>query len=384
MSEWRPSRPEAGWLVRGRRAARTAAPAVVWLATIIAIVLLGGSLPVRGRIPGIVDSAHGAVTAPVDGRVVSVLVMLHQEVEAGQVVARLDDKDVRLQISEATYELERLRADLLREEADRLQQSKAASAEHGLDAGVEQRRLVSAVESAQLGALTVRTQLEEARVRLQGATVELDRLTTLAQQDMVGDTEVVRMRTERDALQKRVAELQTLYEEHRSRVDTAHQRAREFAPTGIDALPVDTALAPLRWALKAQEANLERIAAEAGRLDLRAPIRGRVTNLAVQAGEWTTSGTALATIVDATPRRILAYVPDAVRSQLAAQRAVRIHRADASFLGTTAIQSISPTVVPVPERLWSNPRVEEWAYEVVVAATGLEVPGERVHLSLDQ
>jgi multidrug resistance efflux pump len=355
----------------------------VWLATIAALVALGGSLPMHGRIPGIVDSAHSAVTAPVDGRVASVLVMLHQEVEAGQVVARLDDKEVRLQISEATYELERLRADLLREAADRVQQGREASAEHGLDAGVEQRRLVSAVEAAQLGALTVRTQLEEARVRLQGATVELDRLTTLAQQDMVGDTEVVRMRTERDALQKRVTELQGLYEEHRLRVETANQRVREFAPAGIAAQPVDTALAPLRWALKAQEANLERIAAEAGRLDLRAPIRGRVTNLAVQAGEWTTSGTALATIVDATPRRILAYVPDAVRSQLAAQRAVRIHRADASFLGTTSIQSISPTVVPVPERLWSDPRVEEWAYEVVVAATGLEVPGERVHLSLD-
>lgn len=384
MSDWQPSRPRAGFLLRSRRALRAATPAAVWLGTVVVVVLLGRTLPMQGQITGIVDSAHGAVAAPVDGRIAAVLVMLHQEVEAGQVIARLDDKDVRLQITEATYELERLRADLASEEADRVQQTRAAAAQHGLETETEQRRLVSAVEAAQLGALTVRTQLEEARIRLQGAAIEVERLTTLAQQDMVGDTELVRMRTERDALQKRVAELQSLYDEHRARVETASQRMREFAPGQIAALPIDTALAPMRWALKAQEANLERIAGEAGRLDLRAPIRGRVGSLAVQSGEWTTAGTALATIVDASPRRILAYVPDAVRSQLAARRAVRVHRADASFLGMTSIQSISPTVVPVPQRLWNDPRVEEWGYEIVVAATGLEVPGERVQLTLDR
>ena len=66
----------------------------------------------RLQFTGLVDSASSTVVAPVDGRLSSLLVTLHQEVEAGQVIARFDDRDVRLKLSQATYELERMRADV--------------------------------------------------------------------------------------------------------------------------------------------------------------------------------------------------------------------------------------------------------------------------------
>lgn len=381
-SNWQPSRPRAGFLLRCRHVVRAATPASVWILAIGALVVLGDFLPMAGQLTGIVDAARSSVSAPVDGRIATLLVTLHQEVEAGQVIARLDDADVRLRLVQATYELERLRADMVREEADRDQQTRTAAAEHGLEAGIEQRRLISALEAAQLGALSVRTQLEEARVRVQGATVEAERLGGLASQGMVGEPELVRIRTDRDALNKRISELQALYEEHRARIETAQRRVVEFAPNGLANQPIDTALAPMRWRLKTQEATLERIALDAQMLDLKAPIRGRIATVVGQAGEWTAAGRTLVTIVDPVPRRILAYVPDVVRSQLQLQQSVRVHRADTSMLGTTMIQSISPSVVRVPERLWRDPQQEEWAYEIVVAATGIELPGERVQLML--
>ena len=382
MAEWTPSRRRPGILRRSRAVLRRGIPAVVWLGAIAAVVWLGTLRPAPGEIAGFVDAAQGTVTSPVSGRVAAILVSLHQEVDRDQVVAHLDDSDVRLRLTQATYELERMHAEILREAAGLVQESKAAEAAHGLDAGVEQRRLVSAVESAQLAALATRTQLEEARVRVQGAVVEAARLAALVDQGVAGEPEFVRVRTDRDALQKRISELETLHGEHLARVATADQRLREFAPEGPSALSVDTALAPMRWRLKAQEAVLERITEDSKLLTLKAPIRGRVARITAAAGEWSPAGRSLLAITDATPRRILAYVPDAIRAQVGAKRSVSIRRQDASLLGNAEIQSVSPSVVRVPERLWRDPRQEEWAYELVVAATGMEMPGERVQLSL--
>ncbi|HEX6811132.1 MAG TPA: HlyD family efflux transporter periplasmic adaptor subunit [Planctomycetota bacterium] len=382
MVDWTPSRRRPGLVRRGFAALRRTTSGVVWLAAIAALVWLAGVSPSAAGMTGIVDAAQSSVTAPVSGRVAAILVALHQEVEQGQVIARLDDSDVRLRLTQATYELERLRADLVREAADREQQSVAVVAEHGLDAGVEQRRLVSAVEAAQLAALSTRTQLEEARVRVQGAAVEAERLEPLVQQGMVAEPDLVHMRTERDALQKRISELETLHREHLAHIELATQRLREFKPAGPAVLSVDTALEPMRWRLKQQQAALERIAEDTKLLTLQAPIRGRIARISVEAGEWAAAGRSLVAIVDATPRRILAYVPDAVRGQIGASAKVRVTRADASELGTAAVETISPSVVRVPERLWRDPRQEEWAYELVVAATGMERPGERVQLSL--
>jgi hypothetical protein len=44
------------------------------------------------------------------------------------------------------------------------------------------------------------------------------------------------------------------------------------------------------------------------------------------------------------------------------------------------VVSISPSVVLVPSRLWLDPRQEEWAWEVILAADADESPGERVTL----
>ena len=87
------------------------------------------------------------------------------------------------------------------------------------------------------------------------------------------------------------------------------------------------------------------------------------------------------TIVDPTARRILAYVPENLRDRLAAASAVQVQRPRRP--GTrraTRVQSVSAAVVLVPQRLWRDPRQEEWAWEIVLATEGDEAPGERVDL----
>jgi len=74
-------------------------------------------------------------------------------------------------------------------------------------------------------------------------------------------------------------------------------------------------------------------------------------------------------------------VPESVRSTLRPEQSLRVHRQDSSQLGAAPILSISPSIVQLPERLWRDPQREEWGYELVVAATGAEVPGERLLLA---
>jgi membrane fusion protein, multidrug efflux system len=378
---WQPTRPASSWSQRLRQRLGAARQLAVWLLAVAALCWLGRTLPPLQSVRAIVDAASGTVSPPVDGRLHTLLVNLHQDIEAGAVVARLDDRDVRLRLAQANFELERLRADMAREELDRQRDARDSATEHVLESVAEQRRLASAVETFQLAALSTRTQLEEARVRLQGAAVEAERQRQLGSQNMVGQPEAGRLATERGALEKRVGELEQLLAEQRVRIAAAQQRLQDFAPGQPSSPAIDAALAPMRWRLKEQEAELERITNDAQQLDLRAPIRGRIVNIRCHTGEWAIAGTPLLTIVDPTPRRILAYVPEAVRSTLRPAQSLRVHRQDSSQLGSVPILSISPSIVQLPERLWRDPQREEWGYELVVAATGAEMPGERLLLA---
>lgn len=381
MTTFQPSRPRPSWAARSRVDLVRAVPLLVWIAAVFALFVLGDFTPSAQRLPGLVDTKDCTLIAPVDGRIVTVAVQLHQPVEADAVIARFDDRDVRLRLAQANFELERLRADMAKAQMDLEREARTTASEQTMAAAIEQRRLISAVETAQLAALSTRTELEETRIRLQGAAVETERLSALAKQQMIAEPDLVRVRTNRDALQKRIEELTALYDEQRVVIATSKQRLDEFAPGRTGDLPVDTALAPLRWRMKEQETQLERIALDAQALDVRAPMRGHVGSVQIAPGEWIRAGRTLVTIVDPTPRRIVAYVPDALRPRFSTSTTLQVRRADSSLLGASPILSISPTVVKLPPRLWRDPQREEWGYEVVLAATGAELPGEHLQLS---
>lgn len=381
MASWQPSRARPSLVARSRHQFGKVLPVAVWLLAIVGLFQLAEIAPSAQRMQGLVDTQECVLMAPVDGRLLSILVQLHQQVEADAVVARFDDREVRLRLLQAHYQVERLRADMTQVQADLEREARTLASEQQLDAAVEHRRLVSAIETAQLAALATRTDLEETKIRLQGAEIETERLTKLVAQGVTPEPELVAVRTERDALHKRLAELVTLYDENRVVVATSKQRLEEFRPARLVDPVAETALAPLRWEQKQQESELECLALAAEALLVKAPISGHVVAITAMAGEWAPAGRELLRIVDPTPRRIRAWVPDSMRQQLDTAQAMRVHRADASLAGSTSVLSISPTAVRLPERLWRDPQREEWGFEIVLAATGTELPGERVQLA---
>lgn len=374
-------RRRAPLLTRLRGRARAATPVLVWLLAVGGALYLMQGRRQRTPVTGLVEARQHSVIVPMEGRLAALMVALHEDVAAGQLLARISDQDLRLRLQRERFELERMRADLRQREAELQHQEQTAVARSELDMAVELRRLTHAVEVAQLDALATRADLAEVRVRSQGLAVETERLAELTQRGMMSDTELVRKRTELDALHKRIAELEQILVERRAHTDACQQRLDRFAAGAPPTLPRDAALEPLRWLLKEQETRIDQLVLEAGRLDLLAPAAGRVASLNHGPGEWLRAGTVMLTIADPTPRRILAYVPEALRAAAAPARAVAVVRpGTGAVLGQAAIASVSAAVVRVPERLWRDPQREEWAWEIVVPPTGLEAPGELVGL----
>jgi multidrug resistance efflux pump len=366
-----------------RYANRSLFPLGLWLLAIAAVFWLLPSRGTRLPVPGVVETQRYDVVATLDGRLTAMLVERHDRVESGQIIARLSDDDLRLRLTRARYELEQLRADLQRREAELTLEAKATSVRHELDTTTEARRRTSDVEAAHLDELETRAEVEEAKIRLQGVTIEVDRLRALEQQAIASDAALVRLRTERDALSRRIQELEGVLQQQHARVLAARERLSAFTVTVSEAIPRETLLEPMRWRLKMQEAELERIALLSRNLDVAAPSGGFVESIKLRSGQWVASGDTLITIVDPTARRILAYLPETARSRVAVQSTVQMMRdAVPGAVRSTLVVSLSPALVRVPQRLWRDPRIEEWAIEAVLAPHGDEAPGERVSLLL--
>jgi hypothetical protein len=156
-------------------------------------------------------------------------------------------------------------------------------------------------------------------------------------------------------------------------VDTQHHVVRAPMAGRLVALTVD-----LHEPVRAGQ-----VIGRLGDEDLTAPCNGKVASLACAAGHWLQPGDTVLTVTEPAARRILAYVPESLRDHVAHNPLVHVFRPDRpGSRRTTSVRSISPALVPVPRRLLRDPRLEEWAWEVVLDAAGDEAPGESIQLLL--
>lgn len=111
-----------------------------------------------------------------------------------------------------------------------------------------------------------------------------------------------------------------------------------------------------------------------------APAGGRVLSFDVEIGHRLARGAAVLTLVDPVTTTVHAFLAEHEASRVEVGMAMRIARLDHGELGAGTITSISPAPVRMPARLLRDPQREQWAYEVIVTATGHEHPGERLLL----
>jgi multidrug resistance efflux pump len=368
------SRRRPSLVARARQRTFRALPLLVWAAAAggVALLLQERSRPLPCK--ALAETGRYLVHTPLDAQIAAWNVAELQPVAAGQVLGLLHDEAIRLQLARARLDLEQLRAELAAEQEARRQDRFQSQA----DRDVELRRLHGDADTARVDALRTRAEIEEARVLQQGFAADLQRQEALGEHIATG-TELNRLRTERDRYGRRVQELQELLAGQEQRRDHAASRLQAFATTSRPSVDDAVLSEPFRFRIREQEVALEEIALALQQHRLIAPADGIVEQVWFRRGERVRAGDTLATIVEPRARAVVAWVPETLRARIAPGMRAALERADLpGQLRPTIVTRVAPALTKVPERLWTDPRVEEWAVPVWFEAAGDELPGQRM------
>jgi HlyD family secretion protein len=270
-----------------------------------------GVLAVSGRIEG--DDA--AVAAKTAGRIRELAVREGDPVEVGQVIALLDDDQVRareeqaaaaVQQAEARVRLARHQVTVLEEQ---LQQSRLAVDQARADA---QGRVSEA--DARLAA--AEAQLAQAEAAHAQARWDSEAATRLFQRDLVAEQEARRAQSNEHAQAAVVAAARRQVEAARGALTAARAslvnpaiRASQVAAVQGQILQAQADIAAAQ--AEAQRARAQLAEARANRRDLQviAPFTGTVATRTAEPGEVVVAGTPIITLVNLSEVYLRAFVP---------------------------------------------------------------------------
>jgi membrane fusion protein (multidrug efflux system) len=244
---------------RGRDTVRRALFAAVGLVVIVAAAFYGSHWFLVGRFLETTDNAYlqadNAVISPkIAGYIGSVSVTDNELVKAGQILARIDDQDYRVEEAQAEADVAQAKADLANITAQIDQQS---------------TRLVQS-EAA----------LAAARAQAEFADQQASRFDTLIGSGAVSLTQAQQARSEQKRATAAVAESAAM-------LDTARKEVTVLA-SGRDKVAA---------ALKRAEASLEQARLRLSYTVLTAPTDGAVGDRSVRVGQYVQPGSRLLTIV---------------------------------------------------------------------------------------
>jgi HlyD family secretion protein len=290
------------------------------------VVVAAGALvtshTVRGRdvepvppLAGTVEADDIRVGSRLGGRVSQVLVREGDRVRAGQPLVRFEAADLAARRDDARAAIERARAELDKAvNGSRPEEIAAARAETESAAARAARATNgSRVEEIQ----HAEAQLAAADADLGVARATLDRIRDLAEVGVVSrqaldeaDASFKRARGQRDAAAERVGLLRS--GSRREEIDEArgdYERAlarQRLVERGTRREDVASAKAELDRAL----AGLEKVEADAGELEVRAPADAVVELLQVRPGDLVAAGSSVATLVELDRLWVRVFVPE--------------------------------------------------------------------------
>ena len=356
-------------------------PVLVWLAAAVLVVILARRQAVRVDAIGIARVQRVEVSAPAaGGRVKSLLCELFQPVQAGDIVAVLDDASIQAELKIVDTEIARLRTVITAEKA-RLE-ADARTRENSLQSDV---RLFSwNVESAALDLLDRQVVQEVDKIEYQRLTVTYERLARLVAANVGSRVDLEEARLAREAVATRIAQNARAIEEARRRKDVAERRLRAM-PTRAVVADLQSLLKPLQGAVQVQQARLEELVLRRECLVLRAPIQGVISRIAVQTGEAVAAGVPVLVIEDPRSTCVVAHV-------IESSRRIDIRPGDTVELlrRTSPVQvmaarviRVGPSVEEVPTQIRRKSDILEWGRPILIAAAGLNlIPGETIDVRI--
>jgi len=270
--------------------------------------ILSGSGQVRGT--------EVTISARIGGIADTVAVREGQQVKRGELVARIDARELEAKLAQTHAEAEALRA----KRAEAQAQLKA------LATAIEQAKIDVQVtrDSSEHGIHGAREALARAEAEVRAAEAEAEqaartetRYAQLARKDFVSDTYYEEVRTRARAASERLraarrAREETLAALQGARAAAGATRIKERDPKRLAALREQVA-ASLETLARTEEAARARVAEVQAALEdtrLVAPINGTVMSRLAEPGELVPAGRPIAVLVDLDALYVRTYVPE--------------------------------------------------------------------------
>lgn len=377
----------ARWLKRlFRKMLETYGPIAVWLLALAAVLVLYSRRSNTGSVVAYGEERSITIAHLEPGMVRELRVELHQIVEPGELLAKMDDRADRLRLSTISKDLERLKYEV---EAER-SQIEMAQASADLDARDLARRLLVDRESAHIQHMVQIIERAGDQATLDGTLVEYNIMKRLYEEDQANFRELNLMKTQVDALRARVKTADEALERMKKAFKEADERWFAFTDAQQDPVDYESVLTPIRLAADVREREIRELVFRIDQYVIRSPARGQITAIYVEPGDRVLAGEPLVNISPTATNRVVAFLPPERSKFVYLGEPVRVFPVAATNEQSRQVQgavlSVADAITEAPIRFRKMPSWPIWGREVIVTLSNdaTLMPGEAVTLRFEE
>lgn len=343
---------------------RGPATVIVWLLAITATALLFTHRSQRYEYIGLARGIEHPVASEMGGRIESLLVDLCEDVQAGDVLVKLDDSLLNARIETARASVRQLDAQLT---AARLN----LSSDNNTRLTDWQSKLAdfqTREERYRIDALSLNVSIESDRIEAQRLNLEMERLHKLLDAEVTSQRDYDMIKLRNDQLQLRIAENTALVAKIESDLLNAIDRREEFVRHFPVTPPEEDMIAPIRGAIHKEELVLEELRIQRTRVILRATVAGRVSQVLCQVGQVVSPSEPILLITQKHVTQAIGYITENDATPLRENMTVHIARADQpQTIAEATILRLGIGIEELPARLWRDPRRPEFGRSFLIS-----------------
>lgn len=347
----------------------------VWLAAAAGAWILYKAEPAPPVAVAIAESREHRVSPVRLGRLVALEVTEGQRIAPGQVIARFETATARQEVSVARAQLQQAAA--------AVRATGGAFDSEVLQAG---RNFREEVEAAELELGNARSSFARDRAEHAKLAADLERERNLVERGLTKSDRLVSMDQRRSVIEESVkvwpARIQTL----EARARGASRRLADWEKAHAEGSEASrgTQLQPLQAKVREQEESLQLLNSQIDQSVLRATVHSYVSLIHARPGDVVKPGDPVATLVEAMPRQVLAYVDERRGAPLPrGTRVVATQRGTERRQWEGVVSAVSAGVTELPKRLWVNPAYPAWgrAMYITLPPEASLAPGEMLDVS---
>jgi multidrug resistance efflux pump len=304
---------------------------------------------------------------------------LFQDVQAGEVVATLDERPVLAAIATSNAMITKLQADLGSARAQMFSGSGSGLADYNADL----RRFQIDEEDRRLEGLALRVVIESDEVERTRLWLDVERHRQLLVDGIIGQSLFDMIKASHDVVDTRLTENKILLAQTEEEYRVARERRRGYEGELAVIPAAAPQLLPLQEAISIEAARLLEIQVQRASLVLRSPVDGRVSSVFGRRGQAVVPGEPVVMISERTVNEIVAYLAEADGLRVEEQQPVRlVSHTRPGVVADSVVLRVSPGIQVLPQRLWRNPQVADYGRAVVIApqAAMRLTPGETIEV----